>query len=171
MIPIIDILEIANISVFYRYNGGKSQKADIWPKPITDSRYFIGLDFYRYRYFKKCRYIGRPICHPCHTPTCTFSRGLKLILSPGCIWHPSTMLSSLFFFLIIFDRISWEGEGHPILGWRHSFPSHNYILIPPSNLNFIVESWSETSFYPNPEHKFEFYQFLTRVYFILSQKF
>ncbi len=33
----------------------KSENFDPW---ITDSRYFIGPEFYRYRYFKKCRYIG-----------------------------------------------------------------------------------------------------------------
>ncbi len=55
-----------------------------------------------------------------------------------------------------------------LLGWRCSFPSRNFILIPPSISNFITKSRSEILFYPNPEHEFEFHPILTRVYFILS---
>ena len=58
-----------------------------------------------------------------------------------------------------------------IVGWRRSFPSCNFILIPSSISNFIAESPSEILIYPNPEHEFEFYAILTRVFFILSQIF
>ncbi len=56
------------------------------------------------------------------------------------------------------------------MGWLGSFLSGTFILIPSSNLNFIAQSWYEIIIYPNPEHEFEFYPTMTRVYFDLSQK-
>ncbi len=44
-----------------------------------------------------------------------------------------------------------------ISGRQHSFPSSNFILIPPSNLHFIAQSRFERLIYPNPEHEFKFY--------------
>ena len=60
---ITDILEIADIPVFYQYRGKIAEilpifRADIWPKPIADilsALTFIDTDN---RYLKKCRYIG-----------------------------------------------------------------------------------------------------------------
>ncbi len=57
------------------------------------------------------------------------------------------------------------------VGWRCSFPGHNFILFLLSILNFIAESRSEILFSPNPVHEFEFYSILTSVYFIISPKF
>ncbi len=51
------------------------------------------------------------------------------------------------------------------------FPEAQCYPYPIVSLNFIAESRSEILFYPNPEHEFEFYPTLTRVYFILSPKF
>ncbi len=67
------------------------------------------------------------------------------------------------------------------MGWWHSFPSRNFILIPSSEFKilshnpdlkyYFIPILNMRFFYSNPEHEFEFYPILTRVCFILSPKF
>ncbi len=46
------------------------------PKPIADILSALTFTDTDNRYFKKCRYIGKPICHPCTKPNPPSGRGL-----------------------------------------------------------------------------------------------